>query len=41
MLYQGFFNLVRVPGIEPESHPWQGRVLPLNHTRNVMQCIIA
>lgn len=28
---QVFF--VRVPGIEPESRPWQGRVLPLNHTR--------
>ncbi len=27
-------NSVRVPGIEPESRPWQGRVLPLNHTRN-------
>ena len=25
---------MRVPGIEPESRPWQGRVLPLNHTRN-------
>ena len=24
---------MRVPGIEPESRPWQGRVLPLNHTR--------
>ena|GEM_PF-5340855 len=26
--------IVRAPGIEPESHPWQGRVLPLNHARN-------
>lgn len=25
---------VRVPGIEPESDPWQGPVLPLNHTRD-------
>ena len=24
---------VRVGGIGPPSHPWQGRVLPLNHTR--------
>ena len=24
---------MRVPRIELESHPWQGRVLPLNHTR--------
>ena len=28
--------LVRVGGIEPPSHPWQGRVLPLNHTRPVL-----
>ncbi len=27
---------VRVSGIEPESRPWQGRILPLNHTRNVL-----
>lgn len=26
-------NLVRLPGIEPEPRPWQGRVLPLNHSR--------
>ncbi len=26
--------LVRLPGIEPESDPWQGPVLPLNHSRN-------
>ena len=25
---------VRVGRIELPSHPWQGRVLPLNHTRN-------
>ncbi len=25
---------MRAPGIEPESRPWQGRVLPLNHARN-------
>ena len=24
----------RVTGIEPVSQPWEGRVLPLNHTRN-------
>ena len=29
--YSGFF--VRLPGIEPGSRPWQGRVLPLNHNR--------
>ncbi len=23
----------RVAGIEPASQPWEGRVLPLNHTR--------
>ena len=27
-------HLVRVGRIELPSHPWQGRVLPLNHTRN-------
>ena len=25
---------MRVGRIELPSHPWQGRVLPLNHTRN-------
>src|SRR3989344_9243377 len=29
-------KFMRVPGIGPESRPWQGRVLPLNHTRSVM-----
>ena len=24
----------RVTGIEPVTHPWEGRILPLNHTRN-------
>ncbi len=28
------FCFVRVQGIEPWSRPWQGRILPLNHTRN-------
>ena len=23
----------RVTGIEPVSQPWEGRILPLNHTR--------
>ncbi len=27
------FSFVRVPGIEPGPNPWQGLVLPLNHTR--------
>ncbi len=27
-------NLERVKGIEPSAHPWQGRVVPLNYTRN-------
>ena len=27
---------MRVGRIELPSHPWQGRVLPLNHTRNVI-----
>jgi hypothetical protein len=25
----------RVAGIEPASQPWEGRVLPLNHTRRI------
>lgn len=25
--------MVRVAGIEPASQPWEGRILPLNHTR--------
>lgn len=25
-------NVVQVQGIEPWSRPWQGRILPLNHT---------
>ena len=25
----------RVTGIEPVSQPWEGRVLPLNHTRRI------
>jgi hypothetical protein len=29
------FSLERVRGIEPLSLPWQGRVLPLNHTRTI------
>ena len=28
-----FFTLERLTGIGPVSHPWQGRVLPLNHNR--------
>ncbi len=30
---EGCFSFVRVPGIEPGSRPWQGRILPLNYTR--------
>jgi hypothetical protein len=31
--YPTRFLYVRVGRIELPSHPWQGRVLPLNHTR--------
>ena len=31
---------VRVRGIEPRSQPWEGRILPLNHTRRSI-CIIS
>ena len=27
------YFIVRVAGIESASQPWEGRVLPLNHTR--------
>ncbi|KKU01559.1 MAG: hypothetical protein UX04_C0006G0094, partial [Microgenomates group bacterium GW2011_GWF2_45_18] len=27
-------DMERVKGIEPSSHPWEGCILPLNHTRN-------
>ena len=30
---------VRVGRIELPSHPWQGRVLPLNHTRILLEII--
>ena len=26
----------RAKGIEPSSQPWQGRVLPLNHAREIL-----
>ena len=26
-------NLIRTSGIEPESHPWKGGVLPLYYVR--------
>ncbi len=35
---ESFYSLVRVGRIELPSHPWQGRVLPLNHTRNETFC---
>jgi hypothetical protein len=28
-----FIKLERVKGIEPSSQPWEGHILPLNHTR--------
>src|SRR5258708_18312048 len=28
-------NMERVMGIEPTSLPWQGSILPLNHTRGI------
>ena len=30
------FRVERVKGIEPSSQPWEGHILPLNHTRNVL-----
>ena len=31
--YLNVLLLVRVGGIEPPSQPWEGRILPLDHTR--------
>ncbi len=31
--------LERVRGIEPLSPPWQGGVLPLNHTRSYIRAM--
>jgi hypothetical protein len=28
-----FIEMERVKGIEPSSQPWEGHILPLNHTR--------
>ena len=30
----------RVKGIEPSSQPWEGHILPLNHTR-LRQCVVS
>ena len=30
---QGNVRVERVKGIEPSSQPWEGHILPLNHTR--------
>ena len=31
----------RVKGIEPSSQPWEGHILPLNHTRTVNKLFLA
>ena len=31
----------RAKGIEPSSQPWQGRVLPLNHAREMASFFVA
>ena len=33
-----FLTLERVTGIEPVFQPWEGRILPLNHTRINLFC---
>src|SRR3989344_9377995 len=35
--YIGNTNYERVRGIEPTSQPWEGRILPLNHTRILLK----
>ena len=38
--FQGLFALaVRLPGLGPDSPPWQGGVLPLNHNRELKRLI--
>ena len=34
-------RLERVKGIEPSSQPWEGHILPLNHTRAWMMELLA
>ena len=34
-------RLERVKGIEPSSQAWEARILPLNHTRPLMQNAVA
>ena len=34
-------KLERVKGIEPSSQPWEGHILPLNHTRFLGRLIAA
>ena len=31
-------TLERAKGIEPSSQPWEGHILPLNHTRAIKAC---
>ena len=32
--------LERVKGIEPSSQPWEGHILPLNHTRLLFDTLV-
>src|ERR1039457_1255036 len=33
LFYRLLIKMERVKGIEPSSQPWEGHILPLNHTR--------
>jgi hypothetical protein len=33
LLHKKQIRMERVKGIEPSSQPWEGHILPLNHTR--------
>ncbi len=33
LILLGEIEVERVKGIEPSSQPWEGHILPLNHTR--------
>jgi hypothetical protein len=40
VLVIAFLNLERVRGIEPPPQPWEGCILPLNHTRLAKRVIL-
>ena len=41
LIIRGLRRLERVKGIEPSSQAWEARILPLNHTRNRWEILLA